>query len=171
MDGNQRGFSGRPVLFRAQPHEGDSLRSLSPTEGQSGVTDVAARSGQVRKVKVYWRYMCDDGHAWEIFRDEDAAESPEDSVCPDGHPAVTLTKQPPVDEIQIALRPAGRIVDRVTGQVALERRYLLVLSDLEGANERVSKRTYLWRELLSLAEKFHGRTRQSAWELWGKLNP
>ena len=111
-------------------------------------------------MKVYWEYICDYGHRWTLFREENAAARPEDSLCPLGHYAVTLHKSRPLDRVQITLRPAAIIVDDVTGQVRWERRYWFVISsDIENTEERISGKPYLWREVLALAERFQGRSK------------
>jgi hypothetical protein len=120
-------------------------------------------------MKVYWKYTCDFGHHWEFFRDEHAPEQPGDALCPQGHTAVTLQKERPVDKVQITLRPAAVIVDAVKNQVGWERHYWFILTDTEGVEERISARPYLWREVLGLAERFQGRSKASAWELWDKM--
>lgn len=54
-------------------------------------------------MKVYWRYCCDYGHTWTLYRDEHIVEHPADALCLYGHEAVTLQKARPVDEVQIIL--------------------------------------------------------------------
>ena len=122
-------------------------------------------------MKVYWEYRCDYGHQWTLYRDEDAVEQTEDTVCPLGHAAVTLHKSRPIDYVQITLKPAALIVDEVKKQVGWERHYWFIVSDIEGVEVRQSERRYLWRDALGLAEKFQGLSKSSAWELWEKLNP
>lgn len=122
-------------------------------------------------MKVYWMYACDYGHRWTLFRDEYAEEQPEDVFCPFGHEAVTLRKDRPLDEVQITLRPAAVIADEVKNQIIGAGKYWFVLSDAEGGNERVSEHAYLWREVLDLAEKFHGHSKEAAWAIWDKMQP
>jgi hypothetical protein len=106
-----------------------------------------------------------------LFRDEHAEEQPEDEFCLFGHEAVTLRKDRPVDEIQITLRPAAVIADAVKNQVVGAGKYWLVLSDVAGGDERVSEHAYLWREVMVMAEKFHGHAKEAAWALWNKMRP
>jgi hypothetical protein len=122
-------------------------------------------------MKVYWIYTCDYGHEWTILRDEKAQAVPEDRICPFGHESVTLQKWRPIDLVQIMLKPAAVLVDTFTNQIQYEKEYWLILSDIEDIEKLVSSRPYLWREVLSLAEKFQGRSKASAWELWGKIKP
>jgi hypothetical protein len=101
----------------------------------------------------------------------DAPRLEGDNLCPKGHIAVTLQKRIPVDKVQITLRPAAVIVDPIKNQVIWERHYWLVLADIGNTEELVSENRYLWREALALAEKFQGRSRESAWSLWNNLKP
>jgi hypothetical protein len=121
-------------------------------------------------MKVYWEYMCDYGHQWTLYRDEDAVEQAEDTVCSFGHAAVVLHKSRPVDSVQITLKPAALMVDEVKNQIVWERHYWFIVSDIEGNEVHQSARPYLWRDALGLAEKFQGRSKASAWELWQKLS-
>jgi hypothetical protein len=120
-------------------------------------------------MKVHWEYRCDFGHDWSFYREEDAVEEPGDDICPYGHQAVVLRKLRPVDKVQITLRPASVLADTVTGQIAWERHYWFILSDIDGQEERRSKQVYLWRDVLGLAERFQGRSWAYACELWDKM--
>lgn len=121
-------------------------------------------------MKVYWTYRCDWGHRWEYMREEDAEELPEDAICPYGHEAVTLQKAMPVDEVVISFLPSGVIIDQVTQQLSLHGKYWLELTDRVGGEERKkSKQTYNWLDIVQLASKFHGLTKNKAWQLWERL--
>ncbi len=117
-------------------------------------------------MKVYWRYTCDFGHEWVLYRDEDVAESESDSYCPEGHPAVTLIKERPVDEVQITFRPAARIVDPVKFQVIMKGRYSLVLTDINEMQQLVSKQSFRWHEVVQLAAMFRGLSWSDTADLW-----
>lgn len=122
-------------------------------------------------MKIYWRYRCDHGHEWQIFRDENAEETVEDSKCSYGHLAITLEKRKPVDEVQISIRPAGFVSDPVTKQVALPKRYRLIISDLAAdKGELESALTYTWEDAMKAAEKFQNLSVAQAWQLWSRLN-
>ena len=121
-------------------------------------------------MKVYWNYQCDYAHQWVIFRDENAEENPEDQTCPYGHEAVTIQKDIPIDEIVISFLPAGVIYDRVTQKVSAHGKYWFAVTNrLGGDEEKRSKKSYNWLEVMDLANKFHGLNKQKAWILWEKL--
>lgn len=122
-------------------------------------------------MKAYWEYRCDFGHARTIFRDEDRPETEADTRCPFGHEAVTLHKDIPVDCVQITLRPAARVTDRVTGKIHVRDRYGIILSNRGGTEKRTSANMYLLREAIHLIERFHGQTMAQAAKIWETLNP
>lgn len=106
-------------------------------------------------MRVYFELSCDFGHQWGGFLDEDA-EVPE--VCPEGHEAVTLKKMPPVDQVQVTIRPAGRLVDPVKGQYAFENKVQVIVSDMQGSWEYRSQQFYSWREAEAVARMFEKRS-------------
>lgn len=122
-------------------------------------------------MKVYWRYMCDYGHAWTIFRDKDAQESESDARCSYGHYAVTLSKDIPVDEVQITIQPAGFIADPVKQNIFMEGMYWLVITDMDDTESLKSTRAYTLEGVLKLVRKFAGLTKEAAWALWEELSP
>lgn len=105
-------------------------------------------------MKASWLYCCDFGHTWTRYREEDASEMPGDNVCPEGHEAVVLRKQPMLDMVQIAIRPAARIVDSVKGQVGHEYEYYLVVTDLHGDAERMSRKPLAWHDVKASLDRF-----------------
>ncbi len=121
-------------------------------------------------MKVYWEYMCDYGHHWNLYRDENAVQQEGDAICPFGHEAVIMQKVRPVDAVQITLKPAAVIADTVTQKVQWERHFWFIISDTEGDEIRQSAKPYLWRDVLGLAERFQGRSKASALQLWEKMN-
>jgi hypothetical protein len=121
--------------------------------------------------RVYRNYRCDHGHDWEVERDSDEPEHDEDAQCAFGHEAVTRTDQIPVDEIQVLIRPAARIVDSITGQVGLEGRYWVVLLDPSDGELRRSSRHYVWEEAVQLARVVRGKDERSAVEWWDEKDP
>jgi hypothetical protein len=104
-------------------------------------------------MKVFWEYMCDEGHQWEIFRDEDADELPPLSVCPFGHEAVTLKKCRPAKRWQTVLQPADRIVDDVIGQVAFERLFYVCLVSYDGEETARTTVRIEWLEAIKVADR------------------
>ena len=102
-------------------------------------------------MKVYFELACDFGHDWGGFLDEEA-EVPE--VCPEGHEAVTLRKMPPIDQVQVTIRPAGRLANSVTGQHLFENRVQIIVSDIQGMWEYQSQKFYSWREAEAIVRMF-----------------
>ena len=83
---------------------------------------------------------------------------PSVEACPFGHQAVTLIKERPVDDVQITMRPAARIVDEIKGQVAWKGKYYVVISTFGSSSELVSRNVYAWEDACLFARKFEGRT-------------
>lgn len=110
-------------------------------------------------MKVYFELTCDFGHRWGDFLDGEACV-PE--VCPEGHEAVTLTKMPPVDQVQITIRPAGRLADAVNGRYDFENKVRIVVSDMQGAWEYQSRQVYSWREAEAIVRMFERRSTAQA---------
>ena len=104
-------------------------------------------------MKVYWGLRCDFGHSWGGFFDEEQ-EVP--MQCAQGHEVVMVTKHPPVDQVQVSFRPAGRIVDHVTQQTRFERKVWLVVQSLQADWQHTSAECYSWREAERLARLFEG---------------
>lgn len=122
-------------------------------------------------MKEYRLYMCDFGHQWTLFKDEDDPECEGDCLCSSGHEAVTLIRQPAIDDVQITFRPAGRVADRVTGQVVGRGKYYLVISDILGTQERVSEKQYTWEKACQIAQKFDKRSFEWALKYWERVSP
>ncbi len=122
-------------------------------------------------MKSYWVYACDHGHSWAIYREFDAAELPGDPICPAGHEAVTLSRQPVVDRVEITIRPAARIVDPVKGQVGHDNEYFLVLVDPRDGQQCVSQVALTWPEAIKAIQSIHDRglTRERSWEYLERL--
>ena len=128
-------------------------------------------------MKAYWFYSCDFGHDWTFFRDEDTVINPHDEMCPFGHEAVTLSKQPMLDMVQVAIRPAARIVDKVKGQTAHEYEYYLVVTDLHNNIERMSRQPLTWHDAKAALDRFRIRpdkpgtvSPSRAWEIMDSLD-
>lgn len=121
-------------------------------------------------MKAYWIYRCDEGHTWMLFRDENAVENPPDSVCPFGHEAVTLHKERMLDAVQVSLRPAARIVDRVKQQVGHEHEFYLVVTNLHTGEERMSRRPSTWKDIKNLADRFRNLPASKAWPLLDRID-
>lgn len=121
-------------------------------------------------MKSYWNYRCDEGHSWQIIKDINDEELAEDEICPYGHEAVVLTKNPFVDIVQVSLRSSGRIVDTVTGRIGFEKFYFIVLTDFYNDRERVSKSHYKWEEAIKLIEQFRDINPKIAWIRMDKMD-
>jgi hypothetical protein len=80
----------------------------------------------------YWMYQCDNGHSWEVYRDMEANERPEDALCPHGHEAVTLRKCPVVKQLETVIHDAGRVVDKLKNQAMGQGRFYVSLRDTSG---------------------------------------
>ena len=122
-------------------------------------------------MRVYRTYRCDFGHRWGVAGQTDVPESARDAVCADGHEAVTCQEEFPADEIQVLLRPAARVVDRVTGQVRDGGKYFLVLLDHADQELRTSRERYTWDEVVQLALRFRGKDRKRALDAWDLKPP
>jgi hypothetical protein len=115
-------------------------------------------------MKAYWHYLCEYGHSWTVMRDYDDAEAAADAVCPAGHEAVTLQKSPLLDAVQVAIRPAGQIVDVVKKQVGHENEFYLVVKDVHTETERSSVHTYTWPQIKVLLDRFRNLPASLAWK-------
>lgn len=110
-------------------------------------------------MKSYWHYHCDFGHQWFIIRDFDAEENPEDAVCPFGHEAVTLAKQPIVYPVEIRLTPATQIADpRVKKQIILTKHCYITAIDLETGKECRAFHPVLWEIAKDKIAKYFSMT-------------
>lgn len=117
-------------------------------------------------MRVYRRYRCEFGHEWTVERRQGEAEAHGDARCPEGHEAITCNEELPVDEVQILLRPAARIVDGVTGTAWQIGRYFLVLLNRSDDELCVSREHYVWDEAIRLAALFKGKDPTQAMSLW-----
>ena len=103
--------------------------------------------------------MCDFGHHWTLFVDVQIAEKKDDGLCPvcvESTEAVMLKKCPVANEVQITIRPASRIVDRVKQQIALRGKYYIIISDISESWHKVSEKTYSWNETMEIIRNFAG---------------
>ena len=119
-------------------------------------------------MKVWWRYRCDEGHAWEFFREEDSEERGDDVMCEHGHEAVTLQKFKPADGVRIALVPTERVMDAVTGKTSFSNRFLLELSAWPESECRLSRSAFDWSEAVRRAEQFRGLSSEAAFGRWDR---
>jgi hypothetical protein len=122
-------------------------------------------------MKVIREYTCDHGHRWKIDADESKPELPQDGICPDGHEAVTCQTLVPVDHVQLTIRSAAILTDRVTNRIELTGFYLLSISDRDGKTLRTSENHYKFRDVVALAERFTNRTAAEACVYWDHIKP
>ena len=101
----------------------------------------------------FWMYQCDKGHSWEVYRDLDADERPEDTCCPHGHEAVTLKKCPAARRLEVVIHSAGRVVDKLKGQIAGEGRFYVSLRDNSGEVTATSGNAMALEDASELAGK------------------
>lgn len=119
-------------------------------------------------MRVFRSYRCDQGHHWIVQREDGEGEHPSDTVCPEGHPAITCRVEFPVDDVQILISPAARIVNEVKGQRILDGRYYLSLLDKTGKEVCTSKEHYDWDTVVKLAAFFRKRSIEMALSWWAK---
>ena len=122
-------------------------------------------------MRLYLRYQCDFGHEWTIVGSELDLQDRVRHMCEYGHPVITISKEPAVDEVEITIRPAARIVDEIKRQVLLQGRYWLVLSSQVSDEQLVSSQSYVWKETLVLAERYRGKTFAEAKLEWERRAP
>jgi hypothetical protein len=119
-------------------------------------------------MRIFRTYQCDEGHHWIVQRQDTENAQPSDSICPDGHPAVTCRVESPVDDVQILISPAARVTDRLTGQRILDGRYYLSLLDKDGREICMSKEHYDWDTIVKLAAFFRKKAIDFALAWWKK---
>ena len=95
-------------------------------------------------------------------------EQPSDSICPEGHPAVTCRLEFPVDDVQILISPAARVVDPLKAQRSLDGRYYLSLLDSNGIEICASKERFDWDAVVKLAAFFRKKSVEFALTRWKK---
>ena len=119
-------------------------------------------------MKIFRRYRCEAEHEWVVQREDTEGELSSDSICPEGHAAVTCRIELPVDDVQVLISPAARIVDRLREQRILDGRYYLSLLDKTGSALCFTKESYEWDAVVKLAAFFRGKSVQHALEWWRK---
>jgi hypothetical protein len=119
-------------------------------------------------MRVFRSYRCEEGHHWIVQRRVDEDEQPSDMICPEGHPAVTSRVESPVDDVQILISPAARVVDSLKGQRILEGHYYLSLLDKNGREICASKEHFDWDTVIKLAAFFRKRSVEFALAWWKK---
>jgi hypothetical protein len=77
----------------------------------------------------------------------------------------------PVEDFQILISPAARIVDPLREQRTLDGRYYLSLLDKTGTEVRASKTHYDWDAVVRLATFFKGKSVEQALIWWARQDP
>jgi hypothetical protein len=122
-------------------------------------------------MRVFRSYHCDLGHRWIVERQDYEAEQHADSICPEGHPAITCQVEFPVEDFQVLISPAARVADQRKEQRILDGRYYLSLLDKTGTEVRASKMHYDWDAVVKLATFFKGKSVEQALIWWARRDP
>jgi hypothetical protein len=126
-------------------------------------------------MQVWWVFRCDQNHAWEVYVEDGREPQGELTRCPiDGTEAVTASRQEPADRVRIALIPAARIADPVTGTLSHEQDYYLEIGSVDDTDRRRSANSYSWDEAVRKATLFRTASWQDAvrrWERTGMGTP
>ena len=121
-------------------------------------------------MRVFRQYHCDYNHRWTVQRQHTEDEQASDSICPEGHPAITCGVELPVDDVQILISPAARVVDQLRRQRILDGRYYLSLLDKNGKELCASKEHYDWDTVVKFAAFFKDKAIEQALAWWAKRN-
>ena len=121
-------------------------------------------------MRVFRHYHCDYGHQWTVQRQHTEDEQASDLICPEGHPAITDRVELPVDDVQILISPAARVVDQLKRQRILDGRYYLSLLDKNGKELCASKEHYDWDAVVKLSAFFTDKAIEQALAWWAKRN-
>ena len=121
-------------------------------------------------MKVWRGYSCDFGHSWETYKDE-SQDDEEDHFCPQGHEAVQICVQPHADRTLISLLPATCVVDKVKNQTWFDDRYFVVISRIDGSDERRSEAHYSWSKAITIAERFRNKAFDRSLSIWERSRP
>jgi hypothetical protein len=119
--------------------------------------------------KEYRNYTCEHGHNWTLYRNTTDEEKPEEVFCPEGHEMVMRFRHNVIDDAQITLRPAGRIINSITQQESKRGRYYVVISSQNSDEEFVTDVTYRWEEACAFARKFDKRAFSWVQKYWSKI--
>jgi hypothetical protein len=84
--------------------------------------------------------------------------------------AVTCRVEYPVEDVQILISPAARVVDPEKGQRTLNDRFYVSLLDRTGAEILASRESFDWGEAVKLASFFKGKSVEQARIWWDRRN-
>jgi hypothetical protein len=128
LTADQRSVSGRLRLRattgRIIPNDGEASPSTKALRKYSMWSEGVCRLPDHIKdpMRIFCHYHCDCGHQWTVQRQHTEDEQPSDLICPEGHPAITGRVELPVDDVQVLISPAARVVDQVKQQRILNGR-------------------------------------------------
>ncbi|TWB87583.1 hypothetical protein FBZ93_121144 [Bradyrhizobium macuxiense] len=122
-------------------------------------------------MRVFRHYHCDHGHRWTVQRQQTEDEHASDLICPEGHPTITCQIELPVDDVQILISPAARVVDQLRRQRTLDGRYYLSLLDKNGKELCASREDYDWDAVVKLSAFFRDKGTEQALAWWAKRDP
>jgi len=113
--------------------------------------------------KMKWiEYFSENGDLWQLFVEDDYQETQADTLAHNGNEAVTRTKMPTIDKVQVTIIPAARIVDKVKGQVAKEKLSLINGDDWFA----ISQQAFSKEEILQYVSLFVGLNKFQAERVW-----
>lgn len=121
-------------------------------------------------MRTYWHGMCDDNHSWTVLQDPGDPDPAEPVCCPEGHAAITFSRNPAADVVAVTVDPAARVADGVTSKVLFDHHYFITVTSLVTDEVRRTQRMWLDREVLAVAQRFVGRNRRQAFLLIEQLD-
>jgi hypothetical protein len=97
-----------------------------------------------------------------VQRHDSENEQPSDLICPEGQPGDHSRTELPVNDVQILISAAARVVDPLRQQRILDGRYYLSLLDKTGKELCASKEHYDWDAGVKLAAFFRDKAIEQA---------
>lgn len=122
-------------------------------------------------MSAWWEMMCDDGHGWAVFIEDDSQEpDAQQLMCPqDGEPAVTAARLPVADRVKISLIPAAWERD---GRVGREDEYFLEIRSIADDSLALRTSTTLdWETAVKRGAMFRGISPELAQKRWSRMFP
>jgi hypothetical protein len=120
------------------------------------------------RMKKHFVYCCEYGHTWTTATDGNEPEDSAGRVCEEGHDYITCRIELPVDDVQILVSPAARVIDKCTGQKTLNGHYYLSLLDRDGNVICTTRDHHEWEKMLSFVSFFRDKSVESALSWWKK---
>lgn len=103
----------------------------------------------------WWDMQCEDVHQWTVFRLDDNEPTAEQLVCPEeGHPAITASRCPLADRVEVRIIPAAWERD---GKVGREAEFFFELHSTVNAEKWVrAPQVISWESAVKCGEMFLG---------------